>query len=84
MAEKFRTNVEKGLHRIPLTLSKEVDEWLYHISSEMKSRGGYKLPRTYIIRCIVRAAMKLKLDLNEIKDEKELEKRIITAIKKYK
>jgi len=84
MGTKFRSDIAKSLIRIPITISKEMDEWLYKLSSEMKATGGYKLPKTYIIRAIINAVMKLKINLNEIRDEKELEKRIEDAIKKYK
>jgi len=67
-----------------LTISKEMDEWLYKLSSDMKANGGYKLPKTYIIRALINAIMKLKINLNGIRDEKELEKRVEEAIKKYK
>jgi len=82
--KKFRGEVEKGLFRIPLTISKEMDSWLSKLSSEMKSSGGYKLPRSYILRALISAAMKLKIDVKGIKNEKQLEDRIREAIREYR
>jgi len=84
MAKKFRSDVEKGLHRVPITISKEMEEWFYKVSLEMKEKGGYKLPKSYIIRAILNAVMRLKIDLKNIKSEKDLEEKIVEAVKKYK
>lgn len=84
MGSKFRQDLDKDLYRIPLTVTKEMEDWLYNLSKKLRDCGGYKLPKTYILRALIGAIMKLDIDLNNIKDEKELEKRIIDAIKKYK
>lgn len=81
---RFRSEVPKGLFRVPIAISKEMDSWLQDLSSRMKSSGGYKLPKSYIIRALLDAAMNLKIDISGIKTEEELMKRIVSAIKKYK
>ena len=54
------------------------------LSNEMKSSGGYKLPKSYIIRALLEAAMTLKIDVSKVKTEEELVKRIKEAIKRHK
>ncbi len=82
--KKFRSEVEKGLYRIPLTISREMDSWLLGLSSKTKASGGYKLPKSYILRALISAAMKLDIDVNGVKDEKELADRIRHAITDYR
>ena len=50
----------------------------------MKSSGGYKLPKSYIIRALLDAAMNLKIDVSKVKSEEELVGRILDAINRYK
>jgi hypothetical protein len=82
--KKFRSEVPKGLFRVPISISKEAESWLQSLSNEMKVTGGYKLPKSYIMRSILSAIMKLKIDVSGIKSEKDLEERIREAIKKTK
>lgn len=81
---RFRSEVRKNLFRIPISITKDMDEWLHNLSRTMKASGGYKMPRSYIIRALLDAIMNLDIDLTEIKTEEELESRIMSAIKKYK
>jgi len=81
---RFRSDVPKNLFRIPITVTMEMDEWLHKLSSKMKVSDGYKLPKSYIVRSIINAMMNLDIDVDGIKSEEELEKRIIEAIKKHK
>lgn len=82
--KKFRSEVEKGLYRIPLTISGDMDTWLLNLSSKMKASGGYKLPKSYILRALISAAMKLDIDVSGVKDEKELAEKIREAIAHYR
>lgn len=61
-----------------------METWLQGLSNKMKSSGGYKLPKSYIIRALLDAAMQLNIDVTCIKTEEELVKRILGAIKRYK
>ena len=81
---RFRSEVPKGLFRVPIAITKDMESWLQDLSSEMKASGGYKLPRSYIIRSLLDTAMTLKIDVSGVKTEEELVKRIKKAIKQYK
>jgi hypothetical protein len=81
---RFRSEVPKGLFRVPISITKGMEKWLHELSNEMKSSGGYKLPKSYIIRALLDAAMQLDIDVVQIKTEEELVKRILKAIKHYK
>jgi hypothetical protein len=72
------------MFRVPISITKEMDQWLQDLSRKMKSTGGYKLPKSYILRALLNATMHLKVDVNAVKTEKELAERILSAIKKYK
>lgn len=81
---RFRSEVPKGLFRVPISITKGMEAWLQDLSSKMKSSGGYKLPKSYIIRALLDAAMQLDIDVTEIKTEEELVKRILKAIKHFR
>lgn len=82
---RFRSEVPKGLFRVPISITKEMDAWLQGLSSRMKSSGGYKLPKSYIIRALLDTAMdNLKIDVSGVKTEEELVERILEAIKHHK
>ena len=81
---RFRSEVPKGLFRVPISITKDMECWLQDLSNKMKSSGGYKLPKSYIIRALLDAAMQLNIDMTQIKTEEELVKRILKAIKQYK
>ncbi len=81
---RFRSEVPKGLFRVPISITSEMESWLQDLSNKMKSSGGYKLPKSYIIRALFNAARNLKIDVSEVKTEEELVKRILYAIKHYK
>jgi len=76
--------VPKGLFRVPISITKEMEAWLQDLSNKMKSSGGYKLPKSYIIRALLDAAMELKIDVSGVKSEEELVDRILKAIKQYR
>lgn len=81
---RFRSEVPKNLFRVPISITKEMDAWLQELSSRMKSSGGYKLPKSYIIRALLDAAMKLKIDVLGVKTEDELVERIREAVRNYR
>jgi len=55
--------------RISLTIHDELNTWLYDLSCEIKKLGGYKIPKTLIIRAFIRAFRECKpnLDLSNLK-----------------
>jgi len=81
--KRFRSDVEKDLHRIYITISPEAINWFHEIGIKMKKSKGYKLPRSYIIRALVDICMKLDIRVEGIKTEKELGKRVLEAVKRY-
>lgn len=82
--KRFRGDVRKDLIRIPVTITPEVDEWLENLRSKMKKSGGYKLPKSYILRAILNAMMDLRIDVMGIKTEKDLNIKVCEAVEKYK
>ncbi len=56
--------------RVSLTLPAELHEWLHQFTLEIKRNGGYKLPKTLVIRAFIRTIMEsgLAIDLGNIKD----------------
>jgi hypothetical protein len=84
MKKRFRADVEKSLFRIPIFLDKKTYDWLYNLSVSMKISGGYKLPKSYIIRSLVNTFMRLKIDFKNIKTETDLEKRIFQSLRKFR
>lgn len=81
---RFRSEVPKGLFRVPISIRKDMEAWLQDLSNRMKTSGGYKLPKSYIIRALLDAAKRLNIDVSGVKTEDELAKRILNAIRHYK
>jgi len=81
---RFRSEVPKGLFRVPISITKEMEAWLQDLSNRMKSTGGYKLPKSYIIRALLDAARRLKIDVSGVKTEDELAERILEAVRHYR
>ena len=55
--------------------------FLDSISKTSKFSGGRKLSRTSILRAILKASRALKIDLSEVRSEKELKERIVASFK---
>jgi hypothetical protein len=70
--KRFRSEVEKGLHKVTITVSDEALDWCYELSKLMKKNGGYKLPRSYIIRALINASMKLNINFKDTITEEGL------------
>ena len=80
------TQIGKGLKseyiRVNLTLPDELDRVLQELGNDARATGGYKLPKTMIMRSLVRLLMALDVDPSGVKTEDELLERILQAIKK--
>jgi hypothetical protein len=70
------------VQRVSTFLTKSEVDFLDEVSWQMKLSGGYKLPRTKIIRAIIEAIMSLTPDFSGVKSEVELKNRIYQIIKK--
>lgn len=79
---RFRSEVPKDLFRLPISITKSQEIWLQNLSNEMKFTGGYKLPKSYIIRALLDAIMTFDIDVNGVKTERELKNRILYSIKR--
>jgi len=81
--KRFRSEVKKGLHKVTITISDEALDWFYELSRKMKEKKGYKLPRSYIIRALINVCMKLDIKVEGVRTEKDLEEKILDAIRRY-
>jgi len=81
--KRFRSEVRKDLHKVTITIPDEALDWFYKLSRTMKKKKGYKLPRSYVIRSLINVCMKLDINVEGVKTEKDLEERILKAIRKY-
>ena len=81
------TRAGKGLKseyiRVNLTLPDELDRVLQELGNDARATGGYKLPKTMIMRALVRLLMTLDVDPSGIKTEDELLQRLVQAISKH-
>lgn len=69
--------------KVHVPMDKGLVQWLESVGIEAKESGGFKLAKSVIIRACVRAVMNLPpIDLSGVKDENELAKRIVKAMKK--
>ena len=84
MKKRFRSDVEKNLFRVPLSLDKKTDDWLHNLGISMKLSGGYKLPKSYIIRSLINAFVRLKVDCKNIRTQTDLEKRILQSLREFR
>ena len=68
--------------RVNLTLPDELDRVLQELGNDARATGGYKIPKTMIMRALVRLLMTLDVDPSGIKTEDELLERILQAVNK--
>lgn len=76
-------NNKNAYYKITLTLPEELDNLLFGIGQIARSRGGHRLPKTLIIRALIRILKELDVNLDEIKTEEQFYKSLRDAIKKY-
>jgi len=73
-----------GNVRLNLTIPPELDEYLDRVGSQARATGGYKLPKTAVIRALVQAFQVLRVDVTGgVRTEEDLLKRILLAAKKF-
>ena len=68
--------------RLNLTLPDELDRMLQEFGSNARAAGGYKIPKTTIIRALIRLLMTLEVDLSGVRTEEDLLRSLLLAIRK--
>ena len=58
--------------RFSLTIPDELNEWLYDFTVKIKKAGGYRVPKTLVVRSFIRAMKesRVSIDLTNIRDDK--------------
>ena len=71
--------------KITITMNSDMIRFLKELSEKLREQEGYALGMTTIVRSLISVLGELenKIDLQEIKSQEELTKRIIDAIKAY-
>lgn len=76
------------LHRVPVVMPLELSDYLDEVGSEAKRGGGYKIAKTTIIKALIRAMQavddEVRIDLDGVKDEAELKRRLLKAYKEFR
>jgi len=81
MGDDHDSNDSKSNYiRVNLTLPDELDRVLQELGNDARATGGHKIPKTMIMRALVRLLMKLDVDPSGIKTEDELLERLVQAI----
>jgi hypothetical protein len=82
-------NKSKGLpggvgqyRKVTITLTPPLEEWLDHLRTEIRRRGGKSLGRTELIRASLAYVQTLDLDVTGVTDEVELAEHIRRAAEK--
>lgn len=66
--------------KITLTIPEELDNLLVEVGQTARSRGGHKLPKTLIIRSLIRLLKELPVNLDEVKTEDQFLEKLRSAI----
>jgi hypothetical protein len=67
--------------KLSVFLNREEDSYLENLASTAKFSGGKKLSKTKLIEAMVRAFRETDLDVQGIRDDKELFKRVIAQLR---
>jgi hypothetical protein len=82
MRTPSRRSLAGNYIRLNLTLPDELDRMLQEFGSDARVAGGYKIPKTTIIRALIRLLMTLEVDLSGVKTEEDLLRSLLLAIRK--
>ncbi|OGF56537.1 MAG: hypothetical protein A2452_07420 [Candidatus Firestonebacteria bacterium RIFOXYC2_FULL_39_67] len=66
--------------KVHVPMNAELTKWLENIGIDARELGGFRIPKTSIIKACIRAVMKYDIDLSKVKTEEDLVKRIEKAI----
>ena len=73
--------MKKNEHfKVHVPMNAELTKWLENLGIDAREQGGFRIPKTAIIKACIRAVMKYDIDLSKVKTEEELVKRIEKAI----
>lgn len=70
--------------RINLTLPERLDRFLEEVGMEAKATKGYKLPKTLIVRALIRMMGEMDVDVSGVKTEEELIERLQQAARRMR
>lgn len=65
--------------RLNLTLPEALDRFLEEVGIEAKAQGGYKLPKTLVLRALIRFMAELDVSVDGVRTEEELLRRLVAA-----
>ena len=83
-ARKTQEMAKDKFFRINMTLPIELDKVLEDIGIEARSSGGFKIPKTTVVRALIRIAKIIQPDFAGVKTEQEVLERLMEAVKRYK
>jgi hypothetical protein len=65
--------LRKDYEHLSVTIPNDLNDWLYRFSLEIKRAGGYRLPKTLIVRAFIRAVKDsgINIDLCNIRINKQ-------------
>ena len=68
--ESVNSNSKSSYDRFSLTLPQDINEWLYDFTVDIKKAGGYRVPKTLVVRAFIRAIKEsdIKIDITNIKE----------------
>lgn len=70
--------------RLNLTIPPELDSYLDEIGAKARATGGYKLPKTAVLRALVLAFQALQVDVTGgVRSEADLLNRILSAAESF-
>lgn len=79
-----RSGPKSEYFRVNLTLPESLDRFLEELGTEAKAQRGYKLPKTLIMRALIRMLGELEVDVSGVRSEDELLERMRAAAGKRK
>ncbi len=82
-ARKTQEMAKDKFFRINMTLPIELDRVLEDMGTEARSSGGFKVPKTTIIRSLIRVARILQVDMTGVKTEQDMLDRLLEAVRRY-
>ncbi len=86
MAEKrkgLKVKFEEAHLKLNITMPPELDSYLVELGQRTRENGGYKLPKTMIIRGVIRLLREMDPEVEGVRSEDEFLERIRIAATKF-